>query len=362
MLCSQGNYLAYSARALLIFIFACSILACAPQRKPLPPGEIPKPTIVNPQDEQFGHEILGELSQEYQLDYNHPRRNEVDVAVNKITSAIGASAQPWHVNVFADASVKNAAATKGNHIFIWTGMIDATQNEDELAGVLAHEIGHVLLKHTEPSDGDEFREVMIQIGAFAIGTAASIAVGGAGARMAGQIASSATKQVGEGLFVNPYNREKELEADIVGLYLVKKAGYDPQAVINFWRRALNDPAFSASIPFLSTHPPAEERLVKLEAELRRIENTPITIGKDPSAQFPPFGKDPTTPSLPPQNIPTTPNLPPSPSLPRPDLNKPELRPKGPEQAEKILLPGIKSEGPLPPGDSFDVGPDIMKPQ
>jgi predicted Zn-dependent protease len=343
--CFLGNLFLINISRLVLVTLFFSLIACAPQRRPIPLGEIPKPTKINPQDEQAGHEILGQLSQKYQLDYNHPRRNEVDQIVAKITSAIGASSDPWHVNVFADSSVKNAAATKGNHLFVWTGMIDTTQNEDELAGILGHEIAHVLLKHTEPTDGEAFRLVMIKLGAFAVGTAASIAVGGSGAQIAGELASNATAKVGEGLLINPYSREKELEADIVGLYLVKKAGYNPHAVIDFWRRALNDPAFSSSIPFLSTHPPAIDRLGRLETEFRRIENLPITIGRDASPQLP---------NLPPQKEPPTPNL--------PEVKVPNPSPSPFPSKETKQLPGIKVDAPLPPGDSFDVGPDIMKPK
>ncbi len=388
---SQKRCFPYSiTKTATLCILFLSLLACAPQRRPLPLGQIPQPTKVTAQDEQAGHQILGELSQKYELDYNHPRRNEVDVIVRRLTEAIGASTYPWHVNVFSDPTVKNAAATKGNHIFVWTGIIDSTKNEDELAGILAHEIAHVLLKHTEPTDGETFRRVMIQIGAAALGTAAMVAVGGTGADMAGKIASSATQSVGEGLLINPYTRSKELEADVVGLYLVKKAGYNPEGVLNFWKRALYDPAFSSSIPFLSTHPPAQERLTQLASELKRIENMQITITQDqnpplappgfPRTNKPQTNNKPDTKST---NAPNLPNPPPSPSLPNPNMPADSNFPKSPEHKvdhkstdtrnttpnnsdpfspqNNAPLEGIKSEAPLSPGDSFEVPPDIMRP-
>lgn len=274
---------------LLMLCLLCSI-ACAPSRKqifyppqsshqpsvgshstqtqPLPPNsaasKIPPLPPVTPEDEQFGHEILSKLSEKYTLDFNHPRRSEVDDIVKKITHAIGGSNQPWHVNVFADNKVKNAAATRGNNIFIWTGMIDATDNENELAAVLSHEVAHILARHTEPSSGESTREFIVGLGAMIAGTAVGVLTNGAiGSDIASQLAASLTKEVGAGILIYPYTRDKEYEADEIGLYLMHAAGYHPKHAIDFWKRAANDPDFSASIPFFSTHPPAADRLDKL---------------------------------------------------------------------------------------------------
>jgi predicted Zn-dependent protease len=232
----------------------------------MPPGYIPPAREVSIQDEQLGHEILGQLSQKYPLDYDHPRRAEVDEIVMKLTDAIGASSQPWHVNVFTDPNLKNAAATKGNHIFIWTGMIDTTKNEDELAAVLAHEVGHILARHTEPSNQEIWTKVLVEGLSLAAGMGAIVATRGAhGSDIAADLAAALTRTAGTGLFINPYSRDKEYEADQIGVYLMDKAGYRPEAALDFWERALNDPSFSSTIPFLSTHPPAADRLSRLRS-------------------------------------------------------------------------------------------------
>jgi len=255
----------------LIFYILILGSACAPNtRQYYPPnnnpiGYIPPLSPVTPEDEKYGHELLAKLSEKYKLDFSHPRRSDVDTIVQKLTSSIGGSNQPWHVNVFADSKVKNAAATKGNNVFIWTGMIDATENNDELAAILAHEIGHILALHTEPTNGETAREVIVGIGSMVAGTAVQILTNGAmGSDIASQLASSLTKEVGAGILIYPYSREKETEADEIGLFLMAKAGYSPQAALDFWARAENDPDFSASIPFFSTHPLAKNRLAHLK--------------------------------------------------------------------------------------------------
>jgi len=285
---------------LLILFFLCSS-ACAPKRTPIPPGHIPPPREVSQEDEQYGHEILGGLSEKYELDYSHPRRSEVDEIVLKIADSIGASQHPWHVHVFSDASLKNAAATKGNHIFVWTGIIDATLNEDELAAVLAHEMAHVLANHTDPSESELWTKVLIEAGSMAAAIGTTVASRGAyGSDIAGRLAASVTRELGTGIFVNPYTREKEYEADQIGLFLMAKAGYRPEAAIEFWERALYDPAFTSSIPFLATHPPAADRLARLK-EL-------ILYAKEGNGNIPP----PLTQSVTPYPASTSPVATPSP--------------------------------------------------
>jgi hypothetical protein len=160
--------------------------------------------------------------------------------------------------------VKNAAATRGNHIFIWSGILDVATSEGEIATVVSHEMAHVLAGHTHPDPNEELRNMLIQVGAIAAGTALSAM----GARYGwwidpGELGAAAVNQIGQGILVNPYSREKELEADAVGMMLMAKAGYDPGDAVRFWSRAQRDPDFSSSLPFFATHPNAEDRVVRL---------------------------------------------------------------------------------------------------
>ncbi len=285
--------------SIICLLFFSLLISCAPARAPLPPGHIPPARQVSPEDEKVGHELLQRLSQEYKLDFDHPRRAEVDQIVSKITEAIGASAHPWHVNVFKAPEVKNAAATRGNHIFIWTGMIDATKNKDELASILGHEVAHILAQHTEPSQEEAWRRVLVE----GLSTAAAIGVviatrGAQGSDLAADLAASLTKAAGQGIFINPYSQDKELEADQIGVYLMAKAGYRPEAAIEFWTRALQDPSFGSSIPFLSTHPPASKRLEQLKGIILRMNkgsmsHTPTTpLNVPPPVSIPPRKTEP----------------------------------------------------------------------
>ena len=248
-----------------ILFFSLSVLSgCAAGRPPIPPGEVPDAKPVTVTDEQFGHQVFQDLTNEYEQDYNHPRAIEVQNVVDRLTQAAAGGQFPWHVYIFKDASVKNAAATRGNHVFIWTGLLDATKNEAELATILAHEIAHVLAGHTEPDPNEEIKKLLINVGAMAAGIAVTYATRGAYAGDLGNLTSSLTEQMANTLLLYPYDRDKELEADQVGLFLMARAHYDPNAAIEFWSRAEADPELSGNLNFLSTHPPAHDRLERLK--------------------------------------------------------------------------------------------------
>jgi len=274
---------------------ALTLLACAPSRPPIPPGVVPEIRPLNVEDEQYGHQVFQGLADQYEQDYNHPRAQEVQDIVDRLTKAAGGANDPWHVYIFKDKSVKNAAATRGNHVFIWSGLLDSTKNDAELATILAHEVSHVIAGHTEPDPNDEIKKLLINLGAMAAGIAVSYGTNGAYSGDLGNLAQTVTQSVGDSLLVLPYARDKELEADQVGMFLMAKAQYNPQAAIEFWSRAEQDPELSGTLGFLSTHPPAEERVERLRALL------PDALALYSGKSAPPLLPGKTTAKAPPVN-------------------------------------------------------------
>ncbi len=247
-----------------ILLFSLILIGCAPSRPPVPPGTIPLAKSPTVDDEQYGHNVVQQLSERYQVDNGNPAMDRIQDVVDRLTKAAKADAQPWHVILFKDDNLVNAAATRGNHIFIWTGMLHAAHSDGELAAILAHEIGHVLAGHTAQDSNEEVKRILIQVLGVAAGIGVSVATGSAqmGVDLS-QAASSITTSLGEGLLINPYSRGSEYEADQIGLELMAEAKYDPKEAIEFWSRASTNPDFSSTFSFLSTHPPAPDRLEKL---------------------------------------------------------------------------------------------------
>ena len=250
--------------------FLLSLSACSlSSRVPVPRDTIPPAPILTPMQEEQGHQTLQQITEEYPLDFNDPGYDRSVAIVEKLTSAIGANKDPWHVYLLKGDDVKNAAATRGNHIFIWTGMVNFLPDDDELAAVLSHEIAHIVARHTDPDPKEQWTSAIINAGSMAIGVAASVAtqdlsIGGS----VGDITSSLTNQMANGLLLSTYSREMELEADRVGLLIMAEAGYDPQKAVDFWERVKDDPEFGASqLSFFSTHPPGADRIAALKESL-----------------------------------------------------------------------------------------------
>ncbi len=250
-------------RWLLVALISFSCLGCAPTRKPVPVGEVPLPSPVSAEDEQYGQAVLGEFMQQYKLDTDDGRINRVRDIVDRLAAAAQAGNEPWHVNIFLDDQFKNAAATRGNYIFVWTGILDSVRSDDELATVLAHEMGHVLAGHTQQTPQEEASRILSGVaGAITSGVLATQGVGG----QAGEVAGSLVRVIVDAMVVNPEQQRQEHEADQIGLFLMADAGYNPEGAIAFWERALGDPNFSQyNLGFLSTHPSTKERLARLES-------------------------------------------------------------------------------------------------
>lgn len=159
----------------------------------------------------------------------------------------------WEVNVIKNDKITNVFALPGGKIVVYTGIFPIAQTEAGLAIILGHELGHVIARHgaERMSPG-----LLAQLG----GTALDAAVQSSPQANMIMAAYGLGAQVGVLL---PYSQPHESEADRIGLGLVAKAGYDPRAAINVWKRMARLPGGRAA-EFLDTHPNPETRIVDIE--------------------------------------------------------------------------------------------------
>ena len=239
---------------LTLFLAILISIGCASARKPVPPGVVPPLSTVRSEDEAYGLKVLSELARQYPLDRDDYKIARVRSIVDRLASAARADHSPWNVYVFKARRVKNAAATRGNFIFVWSGMFSSVRNDDELATILAHEIGHVLARHTMADPSEEAGQI-IAGGAGSITNGVIAAQGGTGYSILGQVGEAVIKAAIAALIVNPEQQRKELEADTIGFFLMADAGYDPRSALELG---------SNTLVFLSTHPSSKQRLENLQ--------------------------------------------------------------------------------------------------
>lgn len=159
----------------------------------------------------------------------------------------------WEVNVTTTPEL-NAYAMPGGKIMVYSGLIEKLQlTDDELAAVIGHEIAHALREHT--------RERVSRAYAQQLGVGVLAAVTGVG-----QGAADLANQVASVTFQLPHGREQEAESDRIGLELMARAAYDPNAAVSVWRKMAAQQT-SAPPEFLSTHPSSGSRIQDLQSRI-----------------------------------------------------------------------------------------------
>jgi predicted Zn-dependent protease len=190
----------------------------------------------------------------------------INALVQKVGQRIAAVADlpsaQWEFVVFENAE-PNAFCLPGGKVGVYTGILPFTKDEAGLATVIAHEVAHAAAHH-----GGERLSQAILLGVAGQGISSTMAKSDPRWQALVSIVYGAGSQLA---IVLPHSRKQELEADEIGLVYMARAGYDPNAAIQFWERFSEyGKKSSASMPwFLRTHPVDEIRIQNLKAWLPR---------------------------------------------------------------------------------------------
>jgi predicted Zn-dependent protease len=157
----------------------------------------------------------------------------------------------------------NAFAVPGGKVFFNSGLIQMVESEDEVAGVMAHEIGHVVARHIARQSEQGMKLGLATLGALLAG----IFLGPQAAAAIGVTAQAAGATV-----MLKYSREHEEESDYLGLRFMERAGYDPRAMVSMMKkiRRVSGPASSDPPAYLLTHPAVEQRMGKMEIQMMNL--------------------------------------------------------------------------------------------
>ncbi|MBK6005484.1 M48 family metallopeptidase [Ramlibacter ginsenosidimutans] len=163
----------------------------------------------------------------------------------------------WEVNLIGSKQV-NAFCMPGGKIAVFTGLLQQLQvTDDELAMVLGHEMAHALREHArERIAKTQGTGALLSLGAQLFGL--------------GQLGNVAA-DIGTQLLSLKYSRDDETEADLVGLELGARAGFNPEAAVSLWEKMDRAAGAGGGMAFLSTHPSGPDRMRRLKENIPRVE-------------------------------------------------------------------------------------------
>lgn len=207
---------------------------------------------------QLGAQAFTEAKQKGPLSRDAKQNAYVRCVVDAIVRQLPAQQRQiaWETAVFAQ-NEPNAFALPGGKVGVNTGIFTVAKTQDQLAAVIAHEIGHVIDNHHN-------ERITRQMGAAGV-----VQLLGAVAGDYGQLASQGGGMIAQAGFLLPGSRAQETEADVVGQRLMASAGFDPRAAVNLWQNMI---AAGGSRPpqWLSTHPDPQSRIGELQARANQL--------------------------------------------------------------------------------------------
>lgn len=257
-----------ATRSCLLLALACAPLMPAPAQAQVEVGKasvmrqlVPAETLENSATQQYQELLQKAKAQGALADAGNPQLQRLrGIAQRLIPYAAQwnprASQWRWEVNLIGSKQI-NAFCMPGGKIAFYTAILEKLQlNDDEVAMVMGHEMAHALREHS--------REQMAKNSATNIGLSLGAQLLGLG-----DLGNLAAK-MGSQLLSLRFSRSDESEADLVGLELAARAGYNPQAGVTLWRK-MGEATGDGGIGFLSTHPTGPDRIRELERNIPRVQ-------------------------------------------------------------------------------------------
>jgi predicted Zn-dependent protease len=195
----------------------------------------------------------------------------IDQVGQALVSALPPEAPPYpyEFHLLADPKTVNAFALPGGQIFITAALYQRLETEGQLAGVLGHEIGHVLGRHS----AERMAKAQLTQGLVtATGVATSDAAGHTGQQVASMVGN---------FVLMSYGRDDELESDTLGLRFMVQAGYDPRALVRVMEILRDASGGSRQPEFMSTHPDPGNRIEQIEAAIAAMFPEGVPSGLTP---------------------------------------------------------------------------------
>jgi len=238
----------------VLLLAGCATVAQATRA---PVAAVGRLLLSEDEEKRLGDELAAEVRQRERMVDDAAVQEWIAKVQDRIAAAVPEEDRkfPFQTQVVDDPETVNAFALPGGHLFVYSGLILQAENEAEVAAVLAHEVAHVALDHPA-------QQLAARIG---VDTLRAIALG----ERPGAIAQLASGIAAQG-YVAAHSREQEEEADRYGLFYLAGAGYDPNAMVSFFRKLdrLQGSEPDLVSRFFASHPSTPERIQLLEGTIR----------------------------------------------------------------------------------------------
>lgn len=208
------------------------------------------------EEKQLGDKFATEIEKQHKVVTDTEVQAYIDGVGKKLLTGVENVQFPYTFKVVKDDSI-NAFAIPGGHTYVNTGLLKAAESEDELAAVMAHEINHVVARHSTRQMTQKYGySLLLQL------------VLGQDPNMLAQLASQLFGTAGS-LY---YSRGMETQADYLGVETMYKAGYNPEGMVAFFQKlqAENSQQPGKLTKFLSSHPLTTERIETVKGEISKL--------------------------------------------------------------------------------------------
>jgi len=221
---------------------------------------VPAAGLTIREEKEMSREFMKMVDRRFQLIRDPAIVNYVNSVGQRILKVV--PPQPFKFGFYViREEVYNAFASPAGQIFVYSGLLQAMENEDELAGILAHEIGHVVSRHLAQRISRQKKISMASLAGMVAGVFIGAVAGSSAVANAVTMGSSAAGQSA----MLSFSRDDEIQADQLGILYMTGAGYDGRGMITMLRKIRARQWFgSKQIPsYLMTHPASEDRLIYL---------------------------------------------------------------------------------------------------
>jgi beta-barrel assembly-enhancing protease len=271
---SAGGSLGRIGMAMILVIISLTTYFCSTQQNPVT-GEEQRVAITPDQEIALGLQAEPTMVAQYGGEAPDPQAQALVDQIGEelvLASNLDDSPWQWEFHLLDDPQTVNAFALPGGQVFITTALFNLLETEGELAGILGHEIGHVIERHS----AQQLAKARLTEGLTGAAVMASYDPEDPSSQRSAQVVALV------GQLVNlRFGRDDELESDRTGLRYMAAAGYDPRALITVMEKLAQAGGGQSPPEFFSTHPNPENRIERIQAEINELYPDGVPAGLTP---------------------------------------------------------------------------------